>query len=398
MKYNDDSIILISKDAMCKDYLPIYGNRNWVTPNISELADKGTVFSRYYTAAPSSAMAYWSMFTGKYAHEALQKNYTPVNSYSGDTLFDKANKLGFETHVIWDEKWMTTAKLYSECYGRATTMHPLKDIRQPVGAHFIHSDVLLPDVSKSNYAICKIEECIAKITSTGAKVFCWMHLPHVINGRTGYGMDIDLFDEIVGIVRKYFCDKNIFITSDHGNMNGFHDKIAYGFDVNESAINIPLITPRLLGEKEISTVISSVDLYDIVFNRNVPKRKFIYSDSAYYAQRHRKLAIISERYKYIYSKRNKEEELYDLIEDPGENKNLMYDMKYDVDRHLNTPLRDVLYYPFWGEIDDVRKEFREQKSIIWKNEDFFEYCEAVIQENGKILKRKINKIVSKFKK
>jgi len=65
MKTN--SIILLTKDAFCTDYLPPYGNVYWAgkTPNMDELASKGTIFTNYFTAAPSSAMSYLSMFTGK---------------------------------------------------------------------------------------------------------------------------------------------------------------------------------------------------------------------------------------------------------------------------------------------------------------------------------------------
>ena len=37
-------VILVSKDAMLSSYLPTYGNKYWKTPNIDELAKKGTVF------------------------------------------------------------------------------------------------------------------------------------------------------------------------------------------------------------------------------------------------------------------------------------------------------------------------------------------------------------------
>ena len=56
-------VVLLSKDALCKAYLPVYGNKYWEMPNLMELAAKGTVFNRYYTAAPSSAMSHLSMFT-----------------------------------------------------------------------------------------------------------------------------------------------------------------------------------------------------------------------------------------------------------------------------------------------------------------------------------------------
>lgn len=387
-----DSIILLSKDAFGKFYLPTYGNKHWQTPNVDELAEKGTVFHRFYTAAPSSAMAYYSMFTGKTAMESPQKNYTPINTYQGDTLFDKANKLGFETHVVWDVKWMTTAKLYSECYGRNTTIHPLIDIRQPVGAHYVHEGELKADPNVENETVEKITKCLDDIFSSGKKVFVWMHLPHVLNGRVGYGTDIDVYDRIVGIVRKYFDDNNIFLTADHGNMNGTHNKIGYGFDVYEPAICIPLITPRYGDHRSYDNVVSNIDLYQLLFERNIPERELVYSDSAYYAQLHRKLAIIGNRYKYIYNKSDCSEELYDLIEDPFENQNLMYDKMYDVDRTLETPLRELYFYPYWDELPQIREFFRKEKERVWKNENTHEHLEAVYQKYGKILMRKYRKL------
>lgn len=394
----NESIILLSKDAFGKFYLPTYGNKHWKTPNVDELVAKGTVFNRFYTAAPSSAMAYWSMFTGKEAYESKQKNYTPVNTYEGETLFDKANNLGYETHVVWDVKWMTTAKLYSECYGKNTEIHPLIDIRQPVGAHYVHEGSLSASKEREKETINKIDTCLNEITKTEKKVFVWMHLPHVLNGRIGYGTDIDVYDQIVGIVRKYFKDENIFLTADHGNMNGTHGKIGYGFDVYESAINIPFIAPKYGEYEEYNGVISNTNLYELIFERQIPQKKYVFSDSAYYAQLHRKLAIISERYKYIYNKQDAKEELYDLIEDPGETQNLMYDKMYDVDRFLDTPLRELYFYPYWENIENIRTEFRKVKNDVWREESSAEHFEALYQKYGKIVKRKYNKFKSKKKK
>ena len=58
---------------MCKSYLPIYGNTYCAgkTPNIDELASKGTVFEKFYTSAPSTVMAFREIVTGKFAHDIL---------------------------------------------------------------------------------------------------------------------------------------------------------------------------------------------------------------------------------------------------------------------------------------------------------------------------------------
>ena len=72
-----ESIIFITKDAFCKDYLPCYGNQYWSghTPNIDKLVENGSVFRKYYTGAPSTVMSNMCMFTGLYAHESELSRY-----------------------------------------------------------------------------------------------------------------------------------------------------------------------------------------------------------------------------------------------------------------------------------------------------------------------------------
>ena len=299
-----DNILLFTKDALCTEYLPCYGNQYWKgkTPNIDEMAAKGTLFTHFYTAAPSSAMAYMAMFTGKYPYEQKIMEYVPlIKSYGGKTLFDTARDKGYECHVIWDEKWMTTSYLHSMCYGEGTIFHPLKELRQGVGFHNPHEGFLQPDLVKEQKTLDLIEKEISQIVSSG-KVFVWFHLPHVINGRVSYGADIDLHDKVLGIMRKYFDDTNIFISADHGNMNGHKGKIGYGFDVYEAAIRIPLITPRKKGLKTFDGLISNIDWEKIIFDGdNIPSRDIIISDSAYYAQPNRKTVFLYQNYHPLYS-------------------------------------------------------------------------------------------------
>lgn len=65
--------ILITKDVLRTDYLFCYGSKLWKTPNIDELASKGTIFNRQYTVGTSTAMSLTSLFTGKYSFETNRK-------------------------------------------------------------------------------------------------------------------------------------------------------------------------------------------------------------------------------------------------------------------------------------------------------------------------------------
>jgi hypothetical protein len=367
-----ENIIFLTKDAMCRDYLPVYGNEYWrgKTPNIDELSQKGTVFTKYYTGAPSTIMSNICMFTGQYAHESILSQFVMSNiHHKGETLWTKAESLGYECHIIWDESWKTVFKVEERyyCYGENTKIHNLKDIRQGVGAHYIHKESLVNDDKKTEEALNKIRNEIIQICHNAKKpVFLWLHIPHVINGRTGYGADIDVFDEVVGIAREQFDDRNIFISSDHGNMNGLKGKIGYGHDVYEMAIRIPLISPRINGQDVCNELMSNIDISTLIFDRKITKHEVVYSDSTFYAQPNRKLAIISDNYKYIYNKHTKTEELYDLRTDPFENCNIIQDTIYDVDRRVETPLKELYFYPYWDDLEDVRDYFKKKKMEIWK--------------------------------
>lgn len=358
--------ILITKDAMCKDYLPTYGNKFNKTPNIDAIAEKGTIFTNYHAAAPSTVMAFYSMATGTFAHETDYEMYERIHDDVKTVSYFKILKnRGIQPHIVWGRQWMPLLDYY-DYFKNDVIFHVAENIEQKVGAHFIHDGYLKQDDSVAAVSVKSISNIVRDILRED-NVFIWLHLPHVINGRVSYGSDISLFDEIIGEIRRLIPDEHIAISADHGNMNGHKGKICYGYDVYECAICIPLITPRINGLSYCNTLLSSVDLFKVLIDNEIPTRQFIYSDSAYRAQKHRKIAILYDKYKYIYNKQTNTEELYDLIFDPEENFSIMHDYVYDVDRKIQAPSRELYYYPEWESLISVRDILRKEKDRIWKN-------------------------------
>lgn len=362
-------ILLITKDALCKDYLPIYGNKYWVgkTPNIDELVSKGTVFHRHYTAAPSTVMAFRSMTTGLFAHEQPYSKYLPKDVEGKPTdLFEHAKSLGYEGHLIWDSTWVKMVLRFGNCYGKDTVIHNLDGIKQGVGSYYKNGNHLSNDDSKVQQTIDRIVSEVEGILNHTTKAFVWLHLPHVIYGRTSYGSDMDAFDLLVGKLRHFFNDNNIFISADHGNMNGYNGKFCYGFDVNTSAIEIPLITPRIGDVNNCYEITSNADIKTLIFKREITHRDYVFSDTAYYAQPHRKLAIVSHSFCYIFNKMDKTEELYDLENDRHMRCNLLKEKNYDYDRQIMSPVRDYYFSPYWDDINEIVISFRKIKDNLWK--------------------------------
>lgn len=359
--------ILISKEIVKPSYLSSYGGKLWETPNIDALVKKGTIFMQHYTASPSTAMAITSMFSGMYPYQLDRKRYSEVKDFKTDrTLFYILNKKGFTTNVIWPFEWEEKAWKYSKVFPNETNVYDLKDLAQNIYPHILRGKKKVANELECIRALEKISSIIDECLHESKPVFIWLHLPHVLMGRTSYGSDLDLFDDLVGEIRKRFDDDSIYITADHGHMNCQKGIPGYGFHLYEGAIRIPLIAPRIMGKNKITFPTSNIQLMDVILNNRIERLKYIFSDTQYYLQVNRKLAIIKGNYKYIYNKRNRSEELYDLGYDPNENVNLLIESWYDRNRYTNYYLEEIYYYPYWSKAREVYFELKDEKNRIWR--------------------------------
>ena len=384
-------IFIISKDALSKDALPTYRNKYWKTPNIDELAKNGTVFTKYYTAAGSTWMAMSTVMAQRNAYQfENRKTYTQVPQGEYPCIFERLHNEGWECHVIWNWDWHRDADMYCGEFGNEeTTVFHDMDVAQPCGANnknrgvkTVRNDELLKE------SLQKIYDEIDSIDYT-KKQFVFMHLPHVILGRRCYMDDIDIHDEIVGYVRKKVGDDSIYITSDHGHMNLRKGITGYGFDTYEPNINIPLITPRINNLDICDSLLSGVNLWDIVIDKKIPENNYVLCDTAYYAQPHRKLAVITKRYKYVFIKEKHREELYDLEWDPDENFNILEEYIFDKDRGSTVSVNELYFYPYHNEAAKELILLRQIKDSIWREPSYPEGEYYKLRRKLKLLKNRI---------
>ena len=319
-------------------------------------------------------MAFTAMALGKYCYETGRRAYKNETALNGNTLFDKIYAQGYECHIMWDDTYTSFAESHFKCQGEHTVIHSLPKIKQTESAHVKgkFDDVSFND-AETAIALDLIKSEFETIQKNATKpIFLWFHLPHVMRGRQGYGSDIDVFDAVIGYAREIFGDDDIFVSADHGHMNGWKNKYHYGFDVGEEAICIPLIAPKINDSNTIDFPTSTIQTYDILFERKVAPLPYVMCETAYYAQPKRKIAIISGKYKYCYDKETKKEYLYDSEFDPEENHNLVYTEFYDTDRFLWYSTAQCFYYPYWGEAQNELVKLRGIKNEMWKNGKFFE--------------------------
>lgn len=365
------NILLISKDVLRRDYLGCYGGKVCPTPNIDRLAEEGTIFTNCYTPAPSTSMAITCMFSGLYAHELLdRKDYTEVEPFTQvPTLFSMLEDRGYETHVVWTQRLFNLAWRFSKVFPPSTKVHNLEG----AGTVLPHSGNL-PSEEDGTDAERFGEEIHRILRDSNPPMFIWTHLPHVLSPRGCCGSDVDLLDKLVGDMREFNFD--IYLTADHGHMNCEKGIIDYGFHVYEGVVRVPLITPRIAGMGVIEEPTSLIQLKDIVLEGEVHPLEYIYSDSQYYQQPNRKLAIRKGDFKYIYNKKDRSEELYDLSVDPKEDANLLVKYWRDADRKRLVPLDQVYYYEKWDEAERAYRELRAEKDRIWRTESTLESLKA----------------------
>lgn len=382
------NIIFISKDALRCEALPVYGNKYWKTPNIDELAKKGTIFNRHYTAGGSTAMAFTAMSLGKYCFETDRKLYDgSENEENGHTLFDKLYDAGYDVNIAWDDSYTSFAKKHFKCEGNHTAIHSLKSIIPHHSPHITgqYDDLIFKnaETEKSIELIVELADKIANIKDK--PIFLWLHLPHVFSGRNAYDSDIDIFDRIIGIFRERFDDDCIYISADHGHMNGHKNKFSYGYNVEESVMRIPFITPKFMGFDEINFITSNTQLAEIFGIEDFQPKDFVLCETAYYVQPCRSVAIVHNNYKLIYNKESKTYYLYDLQWDKAEELNLFYPEFYDTDRHVWFSLNQRFFYPYWEEALQEKEVLLKKMNEIWNNGTYFEELYQKILHRCKLL-------------
>lgn len=392
----NEIVFILTKDCLSIESLPIYGNKIFHTPNIDELANKGTVYRRHYASAASTAMSITAMLSGCYPYEfKSRKNYTAVIPSEHPSLFDYFQSKDYETHLIWDKLWMDMAWPYIREFGDEgrLILHNL-DICQPTGGGKTNDEIIVRNDELLSKTILQIKNVLSGIDTTKAQ-FVWMHLPHVLKGRRCYMDDMEAFDEIVGIVRDFAGDENIIISTDHGHMNMHKGEVGYGFNVYEPVIHIPLITPRMNELKEVNYLTSNVDIPKYILSGIMPEREFVIAETQYFGQPKRVTAIIKNNLKYIYNKETKREELYDLWWDPYENYNILVDGYFDTNRKKYLLYDEYYYYPQRAESIEQLDGFRKIKDSFWDDltEDEYRILNRSIRKQR--IKDILNKILGK---
>ncbi len=381
------NVVLISIDTCRADYLSCYGYKQKTTPNIDAIAQEGVLFENTISPIAMTLPAHSSMMTGTIPpYHGIHDNDGYILAKSNVTLAEILKEKGFTTGAtigafVLDSQF-GIAQGFDSYYDNFDEDINTSGIAERRGA----------EVSK--YTMQWLEE------NSKDPFFLFVHYfdPHsryvppepFASAYTSnpYAGEIAYVDSCIGQVIDKLKKLGLYestlliITSDHGESLGEHGEQSHGYFVYQSTVKVPLII-KVPGGPEGKRVIDITGLIDIlptvcslkgiqlpsevqgkdlssyIFGKKIfAKKRSYYTESLFPTKYNANslLSLVTQQWKYIQTTRP---ELYDLVKDPKERKNLVKSQPQTA-RRLQNDLQQILKQTIRQQDDTNNKIMDEQ--------------------------------------
>lgn len=350
------NVLLITLDTTRADRLGCYGYAAAKTPALDRLAQQGVLFERAYAPVPLTLPSHASMLTGLYPPEhGLRSNGRSALPQGLPTLATQLQAAGYETAAfvaafVLDHKFGLQR-------GFATYDDDLSQSDPGLHGHHQYRDGSLV-----------IDAALAWLRPRSQKpFFCWIHLfdPHYpyLTHEDQFGpqfkdqpydaelayVDLQIDRLITRLSESGALEHTlIVIVGDHGESLGEHGELSHSMTVYDATLRVPFLVVSP-GEgrpgHRVPQPVSLVDLTPTVLDRlglnplpdssgrslrSALRGEFLSAlpcyaetDEPYNTAHWSPLrALINPQWKYI---RSPQPELYDLVADPRELRNLAKD-------------------------------------------------------------------------
>jgi len=341
-RFANASIVVICVDTLRADHLPAYGYGGVETPHLDALARESTVFDNAYAHVPLTLPSHATLFTGLLPFEnGVRDNVGDPLAPSHPTIAALLRSRGYAT-------------------GAAVSTFLLRRSRGLAAGFDFYDDAFVGEERRGTETTGRLQAWIE--TVAGRPFFAFLHLydPHTpyeppepfrsrYVGRP-YDGEIAAADAAVGgfldfLKARGLYDRSIIVfLSDHGEGLNDHGEEEHGVFLYREAIRVPLLL-RLPGARRgAPRVAEPVGLVDVLptiaeavgvpspggagrsllrAGREGEPARRIYSET-FYPRLHfswsELTALTDRRFEYIGAPRP---ELYDVVADPRETKNLV---------------------------------------------------------------------------
>ncbi len=346
------SVVLISIDTLRSDHLPLYGARGLETPTLDAIATDGIVFERAYSPCPLTLPAHTSIFTGldPAGHGVRNNVGFTLDASKHPTLATLLAARGYRTGGA------VSAFVLRGATGLASSFGFYDDrIDAPAGASAAGA-VRRAGPETMRRALAWLD------TVAAGPFFLFVHLyePHApydppepfrSRSASAYDGEIAYADSIVGTLvadlrRRGLYDGTLLVVlSDHGEGLGDHGEQEHGILLYREALQVPLVVklpgsrrhgtrvaepvglvdvlPTIAGELGLEPPpgLPGVDLLAVSSARRAAERR-IFAETMYpriHLGWSELRSLVGARDHFIEGVRA---ELYDVVSDPGETRDL----------------------------------------------------------------------------
>ena len=381
------NITLIVIDTLRADHVSCYGYKYTTTPNIDQLAHQGHRFSNAYTTITTTLPAHASLFTSLYPKQLsvyfnrekvprevttlamiLQASGYCTAAFISSSALEARYQLnkGFQTY---DDVGLQTKSSATRTLNRVTAWLQNHDNTKPffLFVHLFdpHTFYHAPEAFRKRFDAPDIKLPPERIFVRDTSQFTPELVTKVI---AAYDAEIAYADWAVGKLlfelERLGADKNalIVLTSDHGeSLNELIQRYSYAFDHGEflyaHQLQIPMVihAPQMvsLGQEKVhTTAVSIIDIMPTILDilgieppspirghsllSMLQGKKVshgpIFSQLRNYRRTIRpylsreSYSIIEDKW-HLISSTNGDDELYNLVDDPGEILNLQHENK-----------------------------------------------------------------------
>jgi arylsulfatase A-like enzyme/Tfp pilus assembly protein PilF len=341
------NVILITVDTLRFDHLGYTGYNKIQTPHIDKLAENALIFKKAYSSVPLTLPSHVSILTG---------TYPPFNGVRDNGIFYLRPQFTTLAEIFRDHGYNTGAVIGS------VVLNKLYGVGQ--GFDFYEDRIQSKEKFKDSPSERNAESVNKIVFDWFGKrdrrpFFLWIHYydPHTpydphkhlfhnryekfpYNGEVAY-VDIQI-GKLVDFLSRENLLKNTLIvfTSDHGESFGEHYEYSHGFFIYDSTLRVPLFFyfPEKIDKKIVENQVSLVDVMPTILDicyikcptflhgkslirsiKNTPLYCETFLPNSNYGWSPLK-GIVSQEWKYISAPKP---ELYNLTEDPNEEKNML---------------------------------------------------------------------------
>ena len=346
------NVILITMDTLRADHLGCYGATNAQTPTLDSVAKDGVLFERAFSQVPLTWPSHAAILTGTYPFQ------NGVQDFTGHPLAPQFRSIaqafkqaGYATGAV------VSSFVLDRSWGLARGFDFYDDAFS--AADFQQKDLGLVD-RKAGESVTHALDWVKK--NQQHAFFLWLHLydPHSpydppepfrtqyrdrpYDGEIAYA-DHELGRLITWLKTNHLYDNSVIVfLSDHGESLGDHGEKEHGFFIYNSTIHVPLIIKPAAGfraqTKRVSfpaesiavapTLVRLAGLKDTIEEQFQSKELLASSgnDEPAYSETFYPFSsfgwnplhsVETSRYHYIEAP---EPELYDIVADPWERKNI----------------------------------------------------------------------------